>query len=259
MSDREWMARRGHGFGASDIPALMLALGGCTEPAPRYLASRAATLSRGAGKGLPRIIAEKAGLAAPLAAGAAASKGTARERELLAHWRTLLEHEQYHDECAEAAVLPASITHADTLLRSCWPLADRRCPRLLATLDAWARDAMGCELVVELKCSATERPALPWYWRAQIIAQLAVSGADYGLLVCGEMWSAWHGNDGPVRVWLVERDEAEIAALRALVERGWQSVEEARESVQAKSDLVYSRMADNVGFDPEEGTEDGTQ
>jgi hypothetical protein len=59
-------------------------------------------------------------------------------------------------------------------------------------------------------------------------AQLAVSGADYGLLVCGEMWSAWHGNDGRVRVWLVERDEAQIDAIRAAVRDGWAAVEAAR-------------------------------
>jgi hypothetical protein len=120
------------------------------------------------------------------------------------------------------------VTHADMMLSSCWPLVDRAEGRLTATLDGWARDGLGGQVVVELKCSATERPACPWYWRTQVMAQLAVSGADYGLLVMGECWSAWHGNDGPVRVWLVERDEAQIDAIRAAVRDGWAAVEAAR-------------------------------
>jgi len=252
----EWLARRAGCFGASDIPALMIAIGGCDEPAPRYLANRAKAISRGPGKGLPRIIAEKAGIVSPLSAGAAASRGTARERELLAHWRTLIEHEQA-DDCS-ASIVASSITHADALLRCAWPLVDRRCPRLAATLDAWAHDGIGSHVVLELKCSATERPQLPWYWRAQVLAQLAVAGADYGLLVCGEMWSAWHGQDGPVRAWPVERDEAQISALRELVRRGWAEVEMARESAKAGAGL---ESEDNtaVGVGHAEEADDGTQ
>lgn len=253
----EWHARRASGFGASDIPALMLAMSGCQEQAPRYLADRAKIISRGRGKGLPRIIAEKAGIVAPLSAGAAASRGTERERELLTHWRTLIEHEQTGE--ASSLVVPATITHADALLRCCWPMVDRRCPRLAATLDAWGTDELGAHVVIELKCSATERSQLPWYWRAQVLAQLAVTGADYGLLVCGEMWSAWHGQDGPVRVWPVERDEGEIDALRELVRRGWAEVEMARESAKADAELVSERIAQAAGFDPAGEVDNGTQ
>jgi hypothetical protein len=82
--------------------------------------------------------------------------------------------------------------------------------------------------VIELKCSATPRPELPWYWRAQVIAQLAVTGAAYGVVVCGEEWAAWHGNSGMIRAWRVERDEVEIEAVREVARRGWSMVEGAR-------------------------------
>lgn len=253
----EWHARRAGGFGASDIPALMLALGGCSEQAPRYLADRAKTISRGKGKGLSRIIAEKAGIVPALSAGSAAARGTARERELLEYWCALISSERSCE--ASSLMMPASITHADALLRCCWPIVDRRCPRLSATLDAWAVDELGAQVVIELKCSATERLHLPWYWRAQVLAQLAVTGADYGLLVCGEMWSAWHGQDGPVRVWPIERDEGEIDALRELVRRGWAEVEAARESAKADAEIASERMAQEIGFDPAEEVDDDTE
>jgi len=235
-----WHARRALGFGASDVAALLLASGAVAEPAPRYLADRAKVITRGPGRGLPRIIAEKAGVVEPLKAGGAAARGTSRERELLEHWRELLRREQYSDEGAEGALLPESVTHADMMLASCWPLVDRHQPRLTATLDAWARDAMGCEAVVECKCTATDRTSAPWYWVAQVQAQLAVSGADYGLLLVGEFWAAWHGNDGPVRVWAVERDETAIALIRELVARSWEAVEAAR-SAALQSEAANGR------------------
>lgn len=221
-----WHARRALGFGASDVPALLRALGVISEPATQYIEKRA-RVTRNT-RGLPRIIAEKAGLVAPLAAGSAASKGAARERELLATWRALLERRIYADETAESLVVPSSIRHADAVPRCWWPLVDRHAPILTATLDAWATDYLGSALVVEIKCSMEECLELPWWWRWQVIAQLAVSGADYGLVVCGERWSAWHGDDGPVRVWLVERDEQEIEMVRDAARRGWAQVQGAK-------------------------------
>lgn len=222
-----WLARRALGWGASDVPALLIALGARpADGAPRYIADRARVLRQT--RGYPRLIAEKALLVAPYATGRAATRGTARERELLAHWRTLLEHGQYYCD-DERDVVPESVTHADALLRCAWPLVDRHCPPLTCTLDAWARDTWGCELVAELKCSATERRELPWYWRDQLQAQLAVTGADYGLLVCGEYWSADYGHDGPVRVWPVQRDEDAIDEIRSAARVGWCMVEEARD------------------------------
>ena len=223
-----WLARGQLGWGASDIAPLLLALGIVrdAEDAPEYIRKRTRVTTTSHGQ--PRIIAEKAGLVAPYAAGSAASEGTRRERELLTHWRTLLERGVYYDD-AESLVLPRSIRHADSLMRCMWPIVDRHAPVLTATLDAWASDQLGGSLVVELKCSAKERRDLPWWWRWQVVAQLAVTGADYGLLVMGERWSAtWHADDGPVRTWVVERDEREIEIVRNAAREGWRRVEQMR-------------------------------
>jgi hypothetical protein len=232
VESNAWLARRALGFGASDVPALLIALGVVsTEGTPKYILDKARATNRTCGA--PRIFAEKAGVALPLKGSSAASRGTERERELLAQWRMMLSRGVYYDEFAESVVVHESVTHADSMLRCVWPLVDRQCRKLAATLDAWATDTLGGELVVELKCSASERRDLPWWWRAQVHAQLAVTGADYGLLVCGEHWASWHGNDGPIRVWPVERDESAIARIRDAAEVGWDIVERLQEDSDA--------------------------
>lgn len=224
-----WLQRRALGFGASDIPALLIAMGKrAATDAPKYIADRARTTNRT--HGVARIFAEKVGVLAPEKVGAAALKGTLRERELLSQWRTMLSRGVYADE-SEALIVPSSVRHADVGMRCAMPWLDRHEPRLTATLDGWADDVLGQELVLELKCSASERRELPWYWRDQVQAQLAVTGAEWGVLVCGEMWSAWHGNDGPIRVWPVQRDEAVIADIRDAVRTGWAIVERLKQEV----------------------------
>ena len=49
-------------------------------------------------------------------------------------------------------------------------------------------------------------------------------------VVCGEFWAAWHGNDGPIRCWEVQRDEDEIAVIRDAARRGWEIVNSIREA-----------------------------
>lgn len=221
-----WLQRRSLGFGASDMPALLVALGLVSQPAPKYVTDRAKKTNRT--KGYPRIIAEKAGLVETQGVGPAARRGTARERELLEQWRLRLLHGTATNE-AERLIDPHRVRHADVAMRCAMPWVDRHCPMLTATLDAWADDVMGDEVAIELKCSASERTELTWWWQTQVLCQLAVTGAPYGLLVCGEQWAAWHGNDGPIRCWVIERDEVAITALREAARRGWQMVEDARE------------------------------
>jgi hypothetical protein len=211
-----WLQRRALGFGASDMPALVLALVDKTREAPKYIADRARITNRT--RGYPRIVAEKAGLLAPLASGEAANRGTQRERELLEQWRLRLEHGSFYCD-AERLIDASRVRHSDVAMRCAMPWVDRFCPPLTATLDAWATDTLGAEVAVELKCSASERRELPWYWRTQMLAQLAV---------CGEQWAAWHGNDGPIRCWLVERDESAIDALRVAARAGWSMVEKLK-------------------------------
>jgi hypothetical protein len=222
-----WHARRALGFGASDVPALLLALG-IASPAgtPDYITEKAKPTNRT--RGVARLFAEKAGIVAPKKTSAAAEKGTKRERELLTQWQARIARQQWYCD-AEELVIASRVQHSDSMLKCAWPLVDRHAPMLTATLDAWAWDSLGGELVVELKCSASERRDIPWHWRAQVMAQLAVTGADYGLLVCGEFWAAWHGNDGPIRCWEVQRNEDEIAVIRDAARRGWEIVNDLKE------------------------------
>lgn len=227
-----WLTRRALGFGASDMPALLLALGLVNAHAPKYLTDRTRKTNRT--RGYPRVIAEKAGLVEPSGVGKAAHRGAARERELLEQWRQKLIHGQFGCD-AERMLDPSRIRHSDVAMRCAMPWVDRHCPALTATLDAWGDDVLGNEVAIELKCSASERVDLPWYWQAQVMAQLAVTGASYGILVCGDQWAAWHENDGPIRSWLIDRDESVIAALREATRRGWAMVEEAREKLEGEA------------------------
>lgn len=226
-SGTPWQRRRAMAFGASDVPAVLLALARRSGDCPRYIAEKAEPVRVPGGIGVARIFAEKAGLVAPKRVGSAAAKGTKRERELLVQWRMRLEHQQYYCD-AERLLVPESIQHADDAPLEWYPLVDRHCPALTCTPDAWCRDVLGQLVGIELKCSATERRQLPWWWRDQKMAQLAVTGEAYGLLVCGEFWAAWHGNDGTIRAWPVERDEDAIAEVREACTTGWEMVEELK-------------------------------
>lgn len=219
----DWLERRGYGFGGSDLPALFVALGiQDGTDAPDYITNRARITNRT--RGVARIFAEKAGLLAPLKVGAAANKGTAREEELLLHWQQLLTRRQWYGP-HERLLVPSSLGLARHAPKRWYPLVDRHCPRLTDTPDSWICDALDGLHVVQAKCSATEKRDLPWWWALQVQGEIAVQAADGGLLVCGEFWSAWHGNDGPVRSWPVERNDNEIARIRAAVSEGWAIVE----------------------------------
>lgn len=221
-----WLERRRYGFGASEIPALLVGLGLRDYPkCPDYITNNARKTSRT--KGLPRIVAQKAEIVMPLAVGEAARKGTVREPELFSTWRTLLARRQHYGE-HERLIVPGTAMHASTFLRSAQPLVDRHCHRLTSTLDGWARDMLDRDLVIECKCSASQRREISPWWVDQVQAQLAVTAADAGVLVCGEEWAAWHGNDGPIRSWLVERDERVIDEIREAVRLAWEMVEASR-------------------------------
>ena len=221
-----WHARRALGFGASDVPALLVGLGlHSVEDTPRHIAANAAPVRVAAGGSalgagvivVPRIVAEKAGIKRPLAAGRAAAIGTAREGELLRAWRDSLGPESPYD--------PESVGHMSALPRELHAgQRDIASPMLAASYDGWCRDVFGGLLVVELKCGHLERDSLPWYWRAQVQAQLACSGLSRGVLVLGQRW-ARGDDDGPIVSWLVERDEIAIAEIRDAVSRAWAMVD----------------------------------
>ena len=218
-----WHARRLEGFGASDV-AVLLAVTGRREMStlPRYLADKAKPLRTKHGPA-PRVVLERCGRP-ETKAGPAADIGKARERELLDAWAATLT--PFDD------VEPASLRHSSDAPGWVWPYPDRRCPRLAASLDAWGRDSWGDDIAIELKCSRAVRDALPWYWAAQVQAQLAASGLGLGLVVCGQEWSRSMTSTGPIDAWPVDRDEHVIDEIRASVVEAWAMVEKHREAMR---------------------------
>jgi hypothetical protein len=205
-----WLQRRLHGFGASEIGTLAIALGHATDDAPKYMLANARTLFR-----------QKAGLARARKAGRAADAGQRAERDVLRAWWESPAH------LWPRAMLD-TYAHADAAPRSWWPLVDRHCPRLTCTPDGWARSVLGEDVLLEVKTTASACDAVRWYWRLQVQAQLAVTACDFAVLVLGEFWAAEWRDPGPVRAWVIERDEDDIARVRAWVEEGWQRVEALR-------------------------------
>lgn len=224
-----WLSRRGCGFGASDVPVLLAAMSiAPLDLLPKYAQARAKVTNRT--HGVARIFAEKAGLVAPLASGPAAAQGTRHEERLLLTWQTLLTRRQWYGQ-HERLLVPGTLALASAAPREWYPLVDRHCPALTCTPDAWMRDALDGLVKVEAKCTTRETREARWSWRVQVQAQLAVSGADSGVIVCGDGWAAsWRsenaeGPSGPIRSWPVLRDDAEIARIRAAVSEGWAIVE----------------------------------
>ena len=205
-----WLERRLLGFGASEIGALLLALGRATDAeratAPAYMLAEAG-----------RIFRRKAGHTRGGKAGLAAERGAEAERPILAAW-----------SCPIRSRL-VSVTHADAAPRSWYPLVDRACPRLTATPDAWGVDVFGDDCGIEIKATVRRREETPWYWLAQVQAQAAVCGYPWAALVIGEGWASHDDRmrQLPVAV-AVERDERWIERIRSAVVAGWSHVEDLK-------------------------------
>lgn len=219
-----WLERRMYAWGASEVPALLVALGlRDASTVPDYLADNAKPIRTRRGT-WPRMVLEKACARGPLKVGEAARIGQAREPELLAAWRSTL---------TDRDVIDAStVTHSSSVPRWLWPVVDRHCHRLAVSLDAWCADVLGEQVIVELKCSRKEHAECPWWWRTQVQAQLAATDAGAGLVVCGQGWSWSMTATGPIDAWLVERDERAIAELRDACEQGWRLVEQVEANME---------------------------
>jgi hypothetical protein len=213
-----WLERRMLGWGASEIPALLLAYDRRPDEvatARRYHLDAAAV-----GRwGVPRIVAQKAGLAARGRQTRTMSIGQELERELVETWAKTCGYDR--------------VTHADAAPRESMPWTDRECWALTATPDAWCRGPSGELIAVEAKCTTDYPQQLAWYWRAQLLAQLAVMSAAAGALVCGPGWIFSSKITASQRAapisWLVERDEAEIARIRDVARFGWAVVQSLKE------------------------------
>jgi hypothetical protein len=231
-----WLQRRALGFGASDTAVLLAALG--RRPLdwlPSYLQADAKVTNRT--HKVPRLIAQKAGVIEPRKRGSAVAQGTAREVELLDTWRELA----LRDQAGPIARLidAGSVMHSSKLPRAWWPLPDRHCPQLLASLDAWGADALfGDDVVIECKCSVRPYTGTQAHHVVQLHAQMAVTGATLAAVIEGCGWAAeWTGGSGPVRTWgdgydaLIERNDALIAEIRECAEEGWAMVTKLRAEV----------------------------
>lgn len=231
-----WLARRAHGFGASDVAVVLAALGWrSAEDLPGYMQKRVKPKRvRGLSKPVPRIWLEKARIVAPLAVrGGPAGRGSEREGELVRQWRTMVERGTAGPDAA--LIDPGSIIYVERdWPREVLPLVDRESPRLTATPDVLARNILGELGCVDMKCSVRPYEEVRWYHRAQVHAQMAACSAEWGAIVEGEGWAAtWHaetpeGPAGAVVTRAFERDEELVRELRAAAIDGWDRVQMAR-------------------------------
>ncbi len=218
-----WLRRRMLGFGASDIPALLVGLGlRAPESVPDKMRANAAII-RGT-LGQPRIIAEKARFKKPLKHGG----GGERERDLITAWISMLDPRS--DLVPSTLIHIASVIPRDLLS----PLRDPECPELAVNLDAVCRDIYGDGVVIEAKCADPDQEtdawpkdgSCPWFWATQVQAQLAATGYSCGVVVCGVGMA--YRDEGPIRSWEIERDESAIEELRQAAREGWRRVEAMR-------------------------------
>lgn len=229
-----WLARRAHGFGASDMAVVLAALGWRSpEDLPGYMQKRVKPKRVAGLSPQPRIWLEKARIVAPLAVrGGPAGRGSERESELVRQWRTMLKR---GTAGPDAALIDASsIAYVERdWPREVLPLVDRESPRLTATPDVLARNILGELGCVDMKCSVRPYEEVRWYHRAQVHAQMAVCSAGWGAIVEGESWAAtWtdHAGEptGAVVTRAFERDEELVRELRAAAVDGWNRVQMAR-------------------------------
>ena len=222
-----WLARRSRRLGASEVAVAMACLGdldvGRLTKAQQH---EAAKIVKGPGRGLPRLVARKAGLLREPKA--RADVDGYREAELV---------EAFRAEVAGATgklgrIDPESIRHSSELPHELWPLIDHDCHELAVSLDAWGREHFGGPLVVA-DCKRTgprfDVPRDSWQW--QIAAQCAAARAAWGVLVCGINWATSATATCPVECFVVEPTQSEIDRVRDTARRFMREVERAAELV----------------------------
>jgi hypothetical protein len=260
-----WHSNRALGFGCSDLPALYAILGWVSpeewgwhettvaDPktgkpvtkwvseafrthhktgekeyrSPRYLQEAAAVMKK---SGLPRLIAEKAGLAKGRAQSDAMEEGKRKERHLFQQSRLGVfgVDAWYAPGCT--GLWPAATPHI--VGTNPFVVRDMEEPRLLCTIEAWEHVA-GKRVAWELK---TDRLGLrtepPWYQRIQAIGFATAINADEWGIQYGPEWAlvdepAFPDLRDPIQ-WgpYPVRDEDRMMVRRA-ARLGWKMVEAA--------------------------------
>lgn len=207
-----WLARRDFTWGASDVPALLLAYD--PRPEERATARKYHIEDADIGRaGVPRIVARKAGLTGAKGVTSAMALGTAREDELARLWARRSDAEIYR---------PAP--------KCLLPYVDRHCPCVAVTPDFFGIDDFGLDFVLEAKCTFDRRDTGPhWFFRVQVQAQIAACAVSYGVVVVGPGWARdLDMRDSPVSH-VVMPDKQEQERIRFACMRGWQDVSMVKE------------------------------
>lgn len=260
-----WHANRAAGFGCSDLPALYAILGwvspeewgwhettvadpktgkpvtkwvseafrthhktGAKEyRSPRYLQEAAAVMKK---TGLPRLIAEKAGLAKGRAQSDAMAEGKAKERHLFQQSRLgRFDTTAWYAPDLTEMFLPIG---PRVVGQNPFVVQDAEEPRLLCTVEAFEESPAGL-VAWELK---TDRLGLrtepPWYQRIQAIGFATAINADEWGIQYGPEWAlvdepAFPDLRDPIQ-WgpYPVRDEDRMMVRRA-ARLGWKLVEAA--------------------------------
>lgn len=219
-----WEWRRGFHFGASEMAALLVALGWRD---PDEYGSTVRSQSK-------RLLHRKAGLARPLKRTPLMARGSEREAELWREWRTALERGTAGPEAG--LIDPASLVYVEGLpeaARVLSPIVDHECPEMAASLDVVGRDLLGRLLVVDIKASFKPYEATRPRHVVQLHAQMACTHAEVGHIVEGVRWSNNYFDERPgsqpIRTHeAVERNDALIAELRAAAREGMERVRALR-------------------------------
>lgn len=214
----EWLMRRMHSFGASEMGALAIALG-------RRVWNETTDTKKIASDA--RLLFARKARAKVMRLTPAVAKRRERDREqeraCLAAWVAL--------GCPGSTVDPDSVVHVSGTPEEWLPLRDIWCPRMSCTPDASGRDMfLGLLLDISVKTTwATVRPGpLPWNYEMQAVATMGPTASAGSIVLTGLGYARDDDERGGFLVERVERNEGEIEALRQMCREGWTRVEEIK-------------------------------
>lgn len=223
-----WLARRRLGIGCSDLPAMWLALGLATYDervrAKEYIHNHA-----------DYFHSAKVGHERAPKVGSAARRGRKQEVDLFRTWKQRLTDKRFVHE-VEKEIDARTFIHVEghPTLQRILPIVDRHEPRLIDSTDALALTTDKKLVVVQGKCTGDlVGTDCPWYWTLQVQGEIAVTDADFGVVVCGEGWaSGFEPAPDSFRVWAIPRDQHRIAEIRSAVRDSWARVDALRSAAR---------------------------